>query len=74
MIENSMCNDITTDGFDIEQESLIEIDYRKKEEKYHSIFTIGNIRIKNTKKINWFNRLMFKMLFGIKIEKIKEKK
>jgi len=72
MIENSMCYDITTDEFDIQQEPLIEIDYRKKEEKYKSIFTIGNMRIRNTKRFNWFHRLMLKLVFGIKIENLKE--
>lgn len=71
MIENSMCYDITCDEFDIQQEPLIEIDYRKKEEKYHSILIIGNIKIRNTKKFNWFKRVMFKLVFGIKIENIK---
>lgn len=68
-----MCNDITSDEFDIEQEPLIEIDYRKKEEKYHSIFVIGNIRIRTIKKINLFRGLMYKLFFGIKVEKIKIK-
>ena len=71
MIENSMCYDITSDEFDIQQEPLIEIDYRKKEEKYHSILIIGNMKIRNIKKFNWFRRVMFKLVFGIKIENIK---
>lgn len=72
MIENSMCYDMTSDEFDIQQEPLIEIDYRKKEEKYLSTLTIGNVKVNNIKKFNWFNRLMFKLVFGIKIENIKE--
>lgn len=72
MIENSMCYDITSDEFDIQQEPLIEIEYRKKEEKYNSIIIIGNMKIRNIKKFNWFNRLMFKLIFGIKIKNIKE--
>lgn len=68
MFENSMCYDITSDEFDIEQEPLIVIKYRKKNEKYKSKFIIGNIEINNIKKFNWFNRLMFKLFFGIKIE------
>lgn len=68
MIENSICYDITSD----ELEPLIEINYRKKEEeKYHSILIIGNMKIRNTKKFNWFKRIMFKLVFGIKIENIK---
>ena len=65
MIENSIRYDIT--GL----EPLIEIDYRKEEEKYHSILIIGNMKIRNTKKFNWFKRVMFKIVFGIKIENIK---
>lgn len=52
-------------------EPLIEIDCRKKEEEYHSILIIGNMKIRNTKKFNWFKRVMFKLVFGIKIENIK---
>lgn len=37
-----------------------------------STLEIGNIKIYNIKKFNWFNRLMFKLVFGIKIENIKE--
>ncbi len=32
---------------------------------------IGNLTIFNTKKFNWINRLMFKLVFGIKVENIK---
>lgn len=71
MIENSMCYDITSDEFNIQQEPLIKIDYRKKEEKYHSILIIGNMKIRNTKKFNWLQRKMFKLMFGIEIENIK---
>jgi len=53
-----------------EEEPLIEIEYKKKEEKYYSILIIGNMKIRNTKKFNWFHRLMFKLAFGIKIERI----
>lgn len=32
-----------------------------------SILEIGNIKIYNIKKFNWFQRKMFKIFFGIKI-------
>ena len=64
MIENLMCYD---------QEPLIEIDYRKKEEKYYSILIIGNMKIKNTKKFNWLQRKMFKIFFGIEINNLESK-
>lgn len=32
---------------------------------------IGNLIIMQTKKFNWFNKLMYKIAFGIKIEEIK---
>ena len=54
----------------MQTEPVIEIDCRKKEEKYHSILIIGNIKIRNTKKFNCFYRLMFRLLLGIKIERI----
>lgn len=44
----------------------------KLNENSKSILKIGNMKIYNTKKFNWFNRLMFKLVFGIKIENIKE--
>lgn len=71
-IENSMCWDITTEQFDIEQEPLIEIDYRKPSEKYQSSMVIGNITINNIKKFNWFQRLMYKICFNIEIKKVGE--
>lgn len=37
-----------------------------------SILEIGNIKLYNIKKFNWFHRIMFKLVFGIKIENIKE--
>ena len=65
MIENLICYD---------QEPLIEIDYRKKEEeKYRSILIIGNMKIRNTKKFNWFQRKMFKIFFGIEINNLESK-
>lgn len=70
MIENSMCYDITSDKFDIEQEPLLEVRHRTSKEKIQSKIIIGNITIYNIKKFNWFRRLMFKLVFGIKIEKI----
>ena len=33
-----------------------------------SKITIGNIEIYLEKKFNWFNRLMFKLLFGLNVE------
>lgn len=73
MIENSICYEIPSDEFDIQQEPLIEIDYRKKEEKYYSILIIGNMKIRNTKKFNWLQRKMFKLVFGIEINNLESK-
>ena len=39
---------------------------------YKSTFIIGNIEIKNTKKFNWFNKIMFKIVFGITIKDYEE--
>lgn len=71
-IENSMCWDITTEQFDIEQEPLITVDYRKSNEKYQSSMVIGNITINNIKKFNWFQKLMYKICFNIEIKKVGE--
>ena len=66
-VENSMCWDISTEQFDIEQEPLINIDYRKPDEKYQSSMIIGNITINNIRKFNWLQKKMFKLLLGIEI-------
>lgn len=39
-----------------------------------SKITIGNIEIYLEKRFNWFNRLMFKLLFGLEIEILGDKK
>lgn len=39
--------------------------------KAKSIIIIGNIYIMSELKFNWLNKLMFKILFNIKIESIK---
>lgn len=38
--------------------------------KYKSKLTLGGVDIMFTKKINWFNRLMLRLIFGLKIEKV----
>lgn len=38
-----------------------------------SMLEIGNIKIYNTKKFNWFQRKMFKIFFGIKISNVESK-
>lgn len=37
--------------------------------KYQSKIVIDNFTVFLEKKFNWFNRLMIKLVFGIKIEK-----
>lgn len=75
MIENSMCNDITSDSFDLDQklyakeQELIRIDYKEKFniKNYRSTLIIGNMQINNIKHFNWFQKLMWKLFLGIKI-------
>lgn len=38
----------------------------------NSKIVIDNFTIYLTKKFNWFNRLMINLIFGLKIEKIKD--
>lgn len=38
--------------------------------KYKSKLTLGGVDIMLTKKFNWFNRLMLRLIFGLKIEKL----
>ena len=44
----------------------------KLNENSKSILEIGNSKVYNIKKFNWFNRLMFKLVFEIKIKNIKD--
>ena len=39
---------------------------------YRSELILGNITVRFTKKFNWFNRLMLKLVFGLNIKNIKE--
>ena len=41
-----------------------------KELKYNSKLVIGNLTIYFTKKFNWFNRIMLKLIFGFDIRNI----
>ena len=40
--------------------------------KYKSKIIYGNIEIMLEKNINWFHRLMIRLIFGIKVEKVGE--
>lgn len=42
--------------------------------KYKSRIVFGNLTIMLEKKINWFHRLMIRLIFGIKVEKVGEDK
>lgn len=67
-IENSMCHDIHTEEFDIQQELLFVLKCRTKEEKYQSSMEIGNITINNIKRFNWLQKKIYKLLLGIEIK------
>ncbi|HAB66576.1 MAG TPA: hypothetical protein DCE23_04330 [Firmicutes bacterium] len=81
-MENSMCHDITTEQFDLDQElyvkeqELIRIDFKEtlNVKKYKSTLIIGNMRINNIKHFNWLQKLMYKLFFGIKVVDIKQAK
>lgn len=44
-----------------------------KSPEYKSKLNFGGIDIFFTKKFNWFNRLMLRLVFGLKIEKVDDK-
>lgn len=49
---------------------FVEISHEINEElNYKSKLVVGNITVRFTKKFNWFNRLMIRLVFGLKIEK-----
>ena len=62
-LENSMCHDITTDEFDNEFLCF-------EPEKYNSKLILGNLALRTDKKINLFHRIMFRILLGVKVERI----
>lgn len=41
--------------------------------EYKSKLNFGGVYIFFTKKFNWFNRLMLRLVFGLKIEKVDDK-
>ena len=60
MLENNMCNDITSDKFD--EELLV---YKPK--KYKSKMIIGNMDIYQEKHFNRLQKIMWKTLLGVDI-------
>lgn len=62
-VDNSLTTKITTGD--------VVIKLNNNDNK--SILEIGNIKIYNTKKFNWFQRKMFKIFFGIKINNLESK-
>ena len=51
---------------------LIEINNEENESKYpKSKLTIGQMTIYLYKKFNWFNRLMLRLIFGLKVENVR---
>lgn len=40
--------------------------------KYKSKIVYGNVTIFLEKHINWFHRLMIRLIFGIKVEKVED--
>lgn len=65
MLENEMCNDITTDKFDIE----LQI-YQPKE--YKSKMIIGNVTIWHEKRFNKSQKIMQRILLGVEIIDVNE--
>ena len=61
-LDNSLITKITTGDV------VIKLNDNNK-----SLLEIGNIRIYNIKKFNWFQRKMFKIFFGIKIVNLERK-
>jgi hypothetical protein len=49
---------------------FIEISDKFEEKTYKSSLIIGHITINLTQSFNWFQRLIIKLIFGFKIERI----
>ena len=52
------------------KEPWIEVNHKALED-YKSEAVIGSVKIRFDKNFNFINRLMFRLVFGIKINKIK---
>ena len=55
-----------------EELPLLEIANMESPIIYRSELIVGAITVRFTKKFNWFNRLMMKLVFGLDIKDIKE--
>ena len=51
----------------------LKIDRPESPKDIKAFLKLANITIGITKKINWFQRLMYKLFFNIEIEKLEEK-
>lgn len=49
---------------------FVEISNESNEKTYKSSLILGHIKINLTQSFNWFQRLMIKLIFGLKIERI----
>lgn len=61
-VDNGLTTEITTGDV------VIRVNDNNK-----SLLEIGNIKVYNIKKFNWFQRKMFKIFFGIKINNLESK-
>ena len=52
----------------MKEEPKIELNGFVEEGYYKSVFIIGNIKVCNTKKFNWFQKKMIKIFFGFEVE------
>ena len=68
-MDNDFTNnsDFVTGNFN--NKPVLEIRGVDTESDYKSRLVVGNITVRFTKKFNWFNRLMIRLVFGLKIEK-----
>ena len=66
-----MNNDIYATKEDTEY--LVKIEHPNKNQKIQSRLKIFNMTISLTGKVNWFQKLMYKLFFGIEIEKLESK-
>lgn len=62
-----MNNDVVIGN--LNSKPVLEIRRADTESDYKSKLVVGNITVRLTKKFNWFNRLMIRLVFGLKIEK-----
>lgn len=56
----------------VDERPLVKVTKASQNQNYKSSIEFGNIEISNTKCFNWLQKIMWRLLLGIKITNLKE--